>query len=159
MSATPEEIAHWRTVIQEEDQRRRGIDVSYQRTNPDGTTLHMNIPNATPEQAALVAWLQAEDNWKADAARRERQRAAELKQQREAQEQIEKMHRSLAEHEILLASATGFQRAMLERHAPTESYLDYKTGKLSCRTCTDREWEPESLDFPCDEYEFTRDYS
>ena len=155
---SPEELARMRRVIAEADRAERFVEVSFERTNPDGSRMSMNIPRATPEQAALVAWLQAEDAWKRNQGYREREAARKRQEQIERDERAVRVQKAKAEHGRLMRSAVGFRHAALVRHRPVDA-ADARGPRLLCHECDDGEYEPESLPFPCPEYVFARDWS
>jgi hypothetical protein len=153
---TSEEINKYRKLVQKHDQEQKGIDIVYTRTGPDGFSLQAKIYGATPEQAAIVTWLQAEDEWKRNSQRRAREIKLELERQRKRQEAIDRRAKQVEDHEAALTAPdmTGFRRDMLLRHAPTPPY-EAHDNQLRCRVCYDTDYEPERLVFPCNEYVFT----
>lgn len=155
---TDEEIENYRKLVQEADQRRRGIDISYTRRGANGERISVSLHGATPEQVAIIHWLQAEDEWHANKKYRERQLKQELERQRRRQKEIDRQNKLIGEHVALMQSPgiTGFRRDSLLRHAPMR--LD-NGDRLLCTSCYDTEYEPQHLGFPCEEYVFTRDWA
>jgi hypothetical protein len=135
------------------------ININYEHTTPDGAHMVVNMVGATPEQAALVAWLRAEDAWN------RKQHWENRERERKKQEAIEKAERKLkakrdeAQHKALISRATGFRLAVLQRHAPEESWIYRPDRGLVCSYCDDgSRYEPEALPFPCVEYQFAREW-
>lgn len=110
----------------------------------------------TEDEAKLVSWLMAERDWHREVAewqREKERRAAKKKANDRIEREREARRRNvLDDHAQLVESATGFRRASLERHAPRGF-----GWHLTCSTCVDRDdYDPDQ--FPCDEYEFARDW-
>lgn len=133
------------------------INIDYEYTSPDGAHVVVNMVGATPEQAALVTWLRAEEAWRRTQHWEDRERERKLKEKQEKAELKLKVKRAESQHKALLEQATGFRRAVLERHAPQEPYR-YDRG-LVCSYCDDgARYEPDWLPFPCVEYQFAREW-
>lgn len=109
----------------------------------------------TQDEAALVSWLIAERDWHREVAawqRNEERLAASRERDRQLRAARDaKNRKTLDEHARLVESASGFRRAALERHAPQPS-----SWWPHCPTCPGYDGDPES--FPCDEYDFARDW-
>ena len=121
----------------------------------DGSSMTMGLTGLTPDQVALVQWLQAEKAWHRsvveDERRREKQREEAAEQSRTANERL----RVKRAHNKLVNGATGFHEAALIRHAPVKLR---RSDDLVCASCISREYEPDRVAFPCDEYLFARDW-
>lgn len=135
-----------------------GINISYTRTGPRGEKTTVNLFGATPEQAAIIMWLKAEDEWKANERYRARQLELKLVRQKQRQKEIDRQNKLIDEHVALMHTPeiTGFRRDVLLRHAPMR--LD--DGKrLLCTSCYTTDYhEVEHQSFPCDEYIFACDW-
>lgn len=133
------------------------INIDYEYTSPDGAHVVVNMVGATPEQAAVVTWLRAEEAWRSKQDWKNRERERKLKEKQAKAELKLKIKRAEAQHKVLIEQATGFRRSVLERHAPQESY-GYDRG-LKCSYCDDgSRYEPERMPFPCAEYQFAREW-
>lgn len=138
------------------------ISVSYEFTGADGSHHTVSLYDATPEQAAVTTWLQAEDAWKRRNQWQAKERERERVEERKAAERAAKATYLREQHKALLQTLPDqfFRRAMLERHAPIASGISrYERYALVCRTCDDNKYEAEQLEFPCAEYRFARDWS
>lgn len=155
---TAEEITRFRKIAKE--QRKVGSSIRYERRLADGSHIQVQMNGATPEQVALIHWLQAEEAWKAQEEWRKKEIKQELKRQQQKQKELDKRNKLKAEHEALLndPSITGFRRDMLLRHAPVDPYTHFDTV-LRCRSCYGTDYDPERLVFPCNEYVFTSEWT
>lgn len=111
------------------------------------------------EETDLVLWLVAERAWHQKVAgwqRDEELRA--VQREREKRQQAErdaKNQKTLDDHARLVDSVTGFRRASLARHGPVRrTWLSWPI----CAGCSD-DYEGDRETFPCDEYDFARDWS
>lgn len=157
---TPEEIEKYRRLVKTADQRKKGSNITYERRMPDGSHITVQMNGATPEQVALIQWLQAEEAWKAQKAWRAREIKVELERQRKIQEELTRQDVQIAKHEARLDSPvyTGFRRDALLRHSPVRPPRQYYQENLKCRSCYTTDYEPENVDFPCPEYVFTTEW-
>lgn len=132
--------------------------ISYSRRGPDGSSINVTLHGATPEQVAIIEWLQAEASWHANKEYRARQIKQELERQKRRQRVLDQQKRLVDEHLELMKSLTiaGFRRDSLIRHAPM--YLD-NGDRLLCTSCYTTDYEPEHVGFPCPEYVFIRDWA
>jgi hypothetical protein len=104
----------------------------------------------TNEETDLVLWLIAERGWQSEELGRIA--ARELRDRKKNEAEAAK-RKTLDAHSALVESASGFRRAVLEKHGP---YAPWAHDDLVlCFVCGDNQG---SFDFPCDEYEFARDW-
>jgi hypothetical protein len=137
------------------------ISVSYEFTGADGSHHTVSIYDATPEQAAVTTWLQAEDAWKRRNQWQAKEREREQAEERKAAERAARATYLREQHKALLQTLPGsfFRRAVLERHGPIGNGSTYpRGGLLVCLICDDGKYEAEGLEFPCAEYRFARDW-
>ena len=106
----------------------------------------------TDDEEALLEWLIAEREWRAEQWAIQAEELRRLERVRLETQARAEFRRIKATHGALVAEATGLRRALLERHGPEQA--DYRRA-LECGTCSDSEYGPHG--FPCDEYEFIRD--
>jgi hypothetical protein len=157
---TPEEIEKYRRLVKTADQRKKGSNITYERRMPDGSHITVQMNGATPEQVALIHWLQAEEAWKNQLEWDKKENQRKRKEAKKQQEQRDRNNSLITEHEALVAiTPAGFRRDSLIRHAPTRStygysYYDY----LQCTSCYGTDYEPERVSFPCPEYVFITEW-
>lgn len=156
----PEIIEKYRKLVREADQATRGADISYTRRLADGSHINVNMRGATPEQVAIIQWLQAEEAWKEHQKYKARELQIELEKQRKRQETLDRWEKQIKDHEELLAKTPpSFRRDMLIRHEPTRPYPNtFHRTHLECGTCMSTDYEPDYLSWPCNEYVFTVDW-
>lgn len=136
------------------------INIDYEFTAADGSHHVVALYGATPEQAAVVTWLRAEDAWKRRNDWQAKEREREAAEERKAASRAAKAEQQRAVHEAVLAGAQGFRRGVLQRHEPIASGISrYERYALVCRTCDDNKYEAQQLEFPCAEYRFARDWA
>jgi hypothetical protein len=138
------------------------INIDYEFTGIDGSHHQVSLYDATPEQAAVVSWLRAEDEWKRRNQWQAKELVRERAEERKAAERAAKVTYLREQHEALLQRFPNqfFRRAVLERHGPIGNGSTYpRGGLLVCMICDDGKYEAEGLEFPCAEYRFARDWS
>lgn len=140
------------------DESNSRASISYSRRGPDGSSINVTLHGATPEQVAMIEWLQAEASWHNDQEYRARRLKHELERQKRRQREIDRQNTLIDKHLELMKALTieGFRRDSLIRHAPMRLDND---DRLLCTSCYNTEYEPEHLSFPCPEYVFIRDWA
>jgi len=131
------------------------VTLRYSVSLPDGSNMNMGLANLTPDQVAVVHWLQAEQAWTRTLAEIERKRLARQRKDDERCLAADERRRVRAEHAQRLTNLRGFRKQALLRHAPVQWR---STDDLVCASCISREYEPDRVAFPCDEYLFARDW-
>lgn len=153
------ELEKARRIVETADKRRRGSSITYERRSPDGSRINVQMHGATPEQVALIQWLQAEEAWKNQLAWDKKENQRKRKEAKKQQEQRDRNNAFITEHEALVAiTPAGFRRDSLIRHAPTRSYGRSYYDYLQCTSCYSTDYEPDRVSFPCPEYVFITEW-
>lgn len=131
------------------------VTLRYSVRLPDGSSMTMGLTDLTPDQVAVVHWLQAEQAWQRTLDEIERKRLARQRKDDERCRAADERRRVRAEHAERLTGLRGFRRLALVRHAPVQWR---GTDDLVCASCITHEYEPDRVSFPCAEYLFARDW-
>lgn len=131
------------------------VTLRYSVHLPDGSSMTMGLTDLTPEQVAVVHWLQAEQAWTRTLAEVERKRLARQRKDAERLRAAEERRLVRIEHDRRIDEATGFRLAALTRHGPTKRI---GAEGLVCAVCFVGNYEPDPVEFPCSEYLFARDW-
>ena len=106
----------------------------------------------TDEEQNLLDWVRAEREWHVEEAQKALWRLEEEHRQAEFKEKCRHNDAIIAEHEALLAGATGLRRAVLQLHGPVR---DDPESPICLGCPGGRDYDPL---FKCETYVLARDF-